>query len=83
MGKAKRLITLCHRCKRDYQDAGYVARRDCSVTVKDVCEFCGYANGWTYYITEEKAIKSECEKCNRMGFDYILEDKHHANKTMR
>ena len=58
--KAKRIITLCHRCKADYVSADYQLT------------FVG------------NAIKSECDMCSvRMGFDYYLEDRHHANKTMR
>ena len=58
--KAKRIITLCHRCKSDYILAGYQLT------------FAG------------NAIKSECDMCSvRMGFDYYLEDRHNANKTMR
>lgn len=60
MNKAKRLITLCHRCKSDYILAGYQLT------------FAG------------NAVKSECDMClARMGFDYYLEDRHNANKTMR
>lgn len=30
------------------------------------------------------AIKSECDMCSvRMGFDYYLEDRRYANKTLR
>ena len=58
--KAKRIITLCHRCKSDYISAGYRLT------------FVG------------NAIKSECDMClARMGYDYYLEDRHNANKTMR
>ena len=60
MEKAKRIITLCYRCRANYETAGYKLT------------FTG------------NAIKSECDMCSvRMGFDYYLEDRHNANKTMR
>lgn len=58
--RIKRIVTLCYRCRDNYETAGYQLA------------FVG------------NRIKSECDMCFvRMGFDYYLEDRHHANKTMR
>ena len=59
MNKAKRTITLCYRCRDNYETAGY------------------------RLIFVGNAIKTECDICAvRMGFDYYLEDRRNANKTV-
>lgn len=41
--------TLCYRCANNYRDAGYIIRRDYSITIKDACDICGRM-GWQYWI---------------------------------
>ncbi len=47
----KRSITLCYRCRKDYEGAGFIIERD-------------YSN----------SNQSQCDKCNRQGYDYWVSD---------
>ena len=47
--------TLCYRCANDYRDAGYIIRRDYSVTIKDACDICSCAYGLACYISRDAA----------------------------
>ena len=60
MDKAKRIITLCYRCRDNYEAAGYRLIFTGNY-IKEPCDYCGCA----------------------FGYDYKLEDRHNANKTMR
>ena len=60
MDKAKRVITLCYRCRDSYEAAGYGLIFTGNY-IKESCDYCGCA----------------------FGYDYVLEDRHNANKTLR
>ena len=58
--RTKRIVTLCYRCRDNYEIAGY------------------------RLIFTGNHIKEPCDFCSSsFGLDYILEDRHNANKTMR
>ena len=49
--------TLCGMCAAAYRDAGYIVRRDYSVTIKDNCDICGRL-GWDYYIWQKTSAEN-------------------------
>ena len=51
--KAKRLITLCHRCKSDYISAGYQLTF-VGNAIKSECDICLVRMGFDYYLEEDR-----------------------------
>ena len=41
-------LTLCHRCKSDFESAGKELRRVSHIHTLDWCDFCSHRMGYTY-----------------------------------
>ena len=41
-------LTLCHRCKSDFESAGKELRRVSHIHTLDWCDYCDYRMGYTY-----------------------------------
>lgn len=52
MNKAKRIVTLCSRCKANYISAGYKLTF-AGNTIKSECEFCYTRDGYDYYLEDK------------------------------
>ena len=48
MKKKPTVMTLCHRCKSDFEDAGYTLVKKGWQAVKEECDFCHSRRGFTY-----------------------------------
>ena len=46
-------MTLCNRCKSDFETSGYVLFKHCWQESPQVCEFCQVGRGWTYEIRKK------------------------------
>jgi hypothetical protein len=53
-GKAKRLITLCHRCKSDYISSGYQLTFT-GKAIKSECDMCSVRMGFDYYLEDTQS----------------------------
>ena len=48
MKKKLTVMTLCHRCKSNFEDAGYALVKKGWQDVREACDYCRVGCGFTY-----------------------------------
>ena len=55
------VMTLCYKCKADFEDTGnnYIRRVDTKQIYKEKCTFCNYSTGYDYEIKPKAKGRKE------------------------
>ena len=54
MKKKPTVMTLCHRCKSNFEDAGYTLVKKGWQAVQEECDYCSTRRGFTYSLFRRK-----------------------------